>query len=355
MRSGFTYAHIVTHPARPPQLQLLDVAPKGHTRKTKTYIDIPDTPIMQALQWGRAVIGPAEFAYPHPKGWTINSLDKPYDLTQLTVKRLTAIFRSRLEVSPTCTTSWPAHLKTQRLIPWDSLGPLIHSPLTTTKDIHSWFKCILHRGMAVRRVFPKDGNEFCRLCDCAVERIEHLANCSQLRTTFAPFIKLMRDIGITGSFDDATLLLGCLPTQHDDHTYSPLPNGLFSLLLVLWKFIILMLTEVDTANARFSADRVWRLTLTRIVERCNALHFTHQLRVRRAKARDSTLPNPAKLTKALAPLARVDAEGEFHYSQQFLNLTKHHLGENLRIDQAPQSADNPAAKPSIIAFVKAST
>ena len=104
---------------------------------TNHYIDIPDTPLMEAARWGRAVIGPAEFIYPHAKGWVINSLDKPYNLTQLTVKRLTAIFRSPLEVSPTCTTSWPERLKTQRTIPWDLLGPLIHSPATTTKDIHS--------------------------------------------------------------------------------------------------------------------------------------------------------------------------------------------------------------------------
>ena len=90
--------------------------------------------------------------------------------------------------------------------------------------------------MAVRRVFPMDGNSHCRLCDTFIERIEHV-------------IKLLRDMGITGQFDDATRLLGCTPSAHD-LTYTPLPNGPFSLLLILWKFIILGLTEVDTNNTK---------------------------------------------------------------------------------------------------------
>ena len=209
--------------------------------------------------------------------------------------------------------------------------------------------------MAVRRVFPMDGNSHCRLCDTFIERIEHFADCSQLRTTFEPFIKLLRDMGITGQFDDATRLLGCTPSAHD-LTYTPLPNGPFSLLLILWKFIILGLTEVDTNNTKYSADKVWRLTLTRMVERCNALCYTHQLRIRRAMIRDTTPPNPSKLTNALAPIARVDREGHLHYSQSFVMLARQHLGDNLRLEQAPQLPD-AASKPfsSTIAFVKATT
>ena len=115
-----------------------------------------------------------------------------------------------------------------------------------------------------------------------------------------------------------------------------------------------MLTEVDTNKLKYSSDKVWRLTLTRMVERCNALHFTYQLRVRRARLRGTTPPNPTKLTRALTPLARVDADGGFHYTQPFISLIKRHLGDNLQLDQAPESTPNPepSPTPSLIAFVK---
>ena len=244
-RTCFTFAHIKTHPAKPPQLQLLEVTPKGHVRKTNNYINLPDAHIHQVVSWGSAVLGPAEFTYPHPKGWVIHLRDKSYDLTQLTVKVLTASFRSHLEVTPTCISSWNSRLP--RRIPWDSLGPLIHSQLTTTKDVHSWFKCILHRAMAVRKIFPREGNTHCRLCDCAVENIVHFTECTQLRSTFAPFTELLTNFGIAGPFDAATLLMGCVHAS-DNESYTTIPKSLFSLLLVLWKFIILMLTQVDTCN-----------------------------------------------------------------------------------------------------------
>ena len=116
-----------------------------------------------------------------------------------------------------------------------------------------------------------------------------------------------------GPFDPATLLLGCIPDTYDASLYSTLPNGLFSLLLILWKFTILSLTQVDADNIKYSHDKVWRLTLTRYVERCNALHYSHQSRIRQAETRETTPPNPSKLTKALAPLAKVDSRGQFHY------------------------------------------
>ena len=276
---------------------------------------------------------------------------------QLSVKTLTAIFRSSLEISPTCMTSWPKRLDAQRVIPWDSLGPMIHSPITTTKDVHSWFKCILHRGMAVRRVFPKDGSSFCRMCDCYTERIEHFAECTQLRSTFEPFIKLLENYGIKGPFDNATRLLGCTRSPHDDCAYSALPNGLFTLLIILWKFIVLMLTEVDTSGLKYSADKVWRLTLTRLTERCNAAHFSFQARVRRAAIRELPPPNPSRLTKALAPLAKVDHKGRFHYSDHFLALAKHHLEDKLNLDQDPPLGEDeaPADQSTLepIKFVKA--
>ena len=67
-------------------------------------------------------------------------------------------------------------------------------------------------------------------------------------------------------------LLGCY-SDRDGTTLHALPKGLFSLFLMMWKFIILSFTQIDTDGAKYSHDRVWRLTLDRFRERCNAMVF----------------------------------------------------------------------------------
>ena len=285
----------------------------------------------------------------------VNTLKEPLDLEHLTVKRLTAIFRSPLEALPNCINTWPKKLGVQGTIPLDELGPLIHSPVTTTKDIHSWFKCILHRGMAARRVMPKEGNSHCRLCDCYIERIEHFAECSQLRTTFDTFRKLLSDSGVSGPYDNVTVLLGCVQVKNSSN-YAALPSGLFTVLLVLWKFIILSLTEVDTSNSKYSADRVWTLTLTRIIERLNAAQFSFQARARRANVRGLPPPKAVRLNKALEPIARIDKGGQLSLSSQFHQLAARQLGDRLKFNNNLAPVHEPApSRPEPIAFVKASS
>ena len=141
-------------------------------------------------------------------------------------------------------------------------------------------------------------------------------------------------------------------------SYTTIPKSPFSLLLILWKFIILMLTQVDTCNFKYSQEQVWRLTLTRFAERCNALHYSHHNKIRQAINRDSPPPNPSKLTATLAPIARVEKDGRFTYSPHFTSLAELYLGDKLALDdeassvQAPDSQPDP--NPNFIQFVKAS-
>ena len=88
--------------------------------------------------------------------------------------------------------------------------------------------------------------------------------------------------------------MGCVHAN-DNESYTTIPRPLFSLLLILWKFIILMLTQVDTCNFKYSQEQVWRLTLTRFAERCNALHYSHHNKIRQAINRDSP---PSELVEA---------------------------------------------------------
>ena len=284
----------------------------------------------------------------------VNTLKEPINLERLSVKKLTAIFRSEFEAPPNCINAWPKKLGVQGIIPFDTLAPLIHSPVTTTKDIHSWFKCILNRGMAVRRVKPKEGNSHCRLCDCYIERIEHFAECTQLRPTFDTFRRLLKDSGIGGPFDSVTTLLGCVPSKDNPACYVALPAGLFTLLLVLWKFIILLLTEVDESNRTYSADKAWELTLTRVIERVNASHFSFQARTRRAITRGLTPPKATKLNNALEPIAQIGNDAQLSISPHFHQLASHYLGDRLKLNSQVQIAEPAPVNPEPIAFVRAS-
>ena len=211
--------------------------------------------------------------------------------------------------------------------------------------------------VAVRKIFPREGNKHCRLCDCAIENIVHFTECSQRKSTFAPFTELLTNFGVSGPFDAATLLMGCIPAN-DNESYTTIPKPIFSLLLILWKFIILMLTQVDTCNFKYSQEQVWRLTLTRFSERCNALHYSHHNKIRQAINRDSPPPNSAKLTSILAPVARVEKDGKFTYSPHFTKLAEHYLGDKLVLDDESSplqvSDPQPDPNPGFIQFVKAS-
>ena len=350
--SGFKYGYVCTKEVEP-KLKLVRLTPKGKPRLTGLSVDLfdalGDDPPFNVLTYKGAVLGPAELTYPHPEGWVVNTGNHLTNFDQLNVKSLTAIFRSTFEEPPTCRSSWPKYLKLKLDIPWQAIASLIHSPLTTNRDIHTWFKCILHRGMLVRRIKPCDGNTNCRLCNYHTETIEHFAECSALAETFTPFINLMKELSPRLKVNNVTLLLGC--SDHDG-SLAPIQPGPFSLLLILWKFIILELTNLDTMGTNFSNARVWRLTCTRIKERMNALEFSYRQRVLAAANKGTVAPKPDKLNARLAPLAELSESGELALNSNFALLIDSHLNGR-DTPSLPVTVTKPCCKP--IQFVKASS
>ena len=127
------------------------------------------------------------------------------------------------------------------------------------------------------------------------------------------------------------------------------------MLLVLWKFIILLLTEVDESNRTYSADKAWELTLTRFIERVNASHFSFQARTRRAITRGLTPPKATKLNNALEPIAQIGNDAQLSISPHFHQLASHYLGDRLKLNSQVQIAEPAPASPKPIAFVRASS
>jgi hypothetical protein len=230
--------------------QLVRITPLGKTRITGETIPLDFEPA-EVVWWGTTIMGPAEFTYPHPAGWVVPDLDRTCTLEKLNVAKLTALFRRNSECEPTCMRAWPARLS-QVSIPWAKIAANLHSKLTTNKDISSWFKNILHRRLCVRSLKPHDHSTKCRLCNITFESILHLAACPILHSTFSTFLELVNSTTALDVYSSPLLkLLGCYPDKLEPTVTHALPKGLYSLFLMMWKFMILSFTQVDTDGQRY--------------------------------------------------------------------------------------------------------
>ena len=127
------------------------------------------------------------------------------------------------------------------------------------------------------------------------------------------------------------------------------------MLIILWKFIILMITQVDVHGSSFDANRVWKLTCIRLTERLNAHRHLYRLRLRQAAMRGVPSPNPLKASRCLEPIATIDEEGNYIYATPFLRLLHSKLdSDTLRLDTDEGPTDStPKPKFTPVAFVPA--
>ena len=133
-----------------------------------------------------------------------------------------------------------------------------------------------------------------------------------LHSSFTTLAELASDsLDVTISNDVTFKLFGCTTSRHGE--LHALPRGLFSLFLILWKFIIFGLVQHDKESIPYSKDRVWRATLDRFRERAEALAHLFKLKLSRAAGQAATEPSPAKFNAALYPLAQIDDEGGLTY------------------------------------------
>ena len=90
---------------------------------------------------------------------------------------------------------------------------------------------------------------------------------------------------------------------------SSLPPGLTALHLILWKFVILHFTLVDTENAKFIPDAVWSMALRRFEVRVNALAAKVRSQAIRRRGQGFELLSPNADNRRLAPLASLASWG----------------------------------------------
>jgi hypothetical protein len=273
---------------------------------------------MPVTSWNGGILGPAEFTYPHPKGWTLNHSGTPLD--KLTVKHLTAIFTSLKQVQPSCKSAWE---KLLGQIDWQTAAVRYSSKVLTPRDWASHFKLILHRAFFTRTINPKAPSSRCRCCHREPERIVHFAKCSKIaevwkyydRLTKVPLKSRSPTYRLFGTIDNASLPLALL----DLHTLT-------------WKYILLAMVQVDLDNLPFSPSKIWKQVLHRYIRAVNSTTYHAQSTVYRTNCRGDPLSSAPinHLRKYLHPLAYLDNTGRLTWTRA---MRTEFANNNIRLDQ----------------------
>ena len=330
-------------------LQEVTLDPKGNPRKTNKMHPLESEPA-PTVRWNNGILGTAEFTYPHPQGWVVQCGNHQLTLNQLSVKHLTTYFRNSLERTPTCMVTWPRRLETYDL-PWYTIASKLLNPLLTTRDYFSWYKNILHNRMMTRTIKPKEGHSTCRLCAAAYENTLHLARCPVLFAHFHVFTQLCTQVlGTQYWHSPHLILLGCYQSQGATHA---LPKGLYALFLIMWKFIIIEFTLVDTQDIKFNSKSVWTRTLLRFLERCNALEYGYRITKSKAEGKGAHPPSTRRIDAALTPLAHLDENGHLSYNHHISKLIEIYL-PNQSLTQTEESLTIQPTPLRPIPFIKSS-
>ena len=101
----------------------------------------------EMLWWGKGVTSPAEYSHPHPWGWTIKGAGGA-PLHKVTVSHnITNVLRRKRCTTPRCIQAWTNTSSSWHVtadIDWTRYARTYSHPLTTTRDVHTHFKHILH-------------------------------------------------------------------------------------------------------------------------------------------------------------------------------------------------------------------
>ena len=108
------------------------------------------------------------------------------------------------------------------------------------------------------------------------------------------FLSLLQPDGIPG---EQFYLFGLIDER-------VMPSAFRALFVLVWKFIIIALTELGMHKTPFKPHMIWRSAVRRFIEKARACEFGAKLAIDRAVGRGDT-PNIDSTSKALAPLVAV--------------------------------------------------
>ena len=139
-------------------------------------------------------------------------------------------------------------------LPWKTIGVSLKTQgLLTHRDVHSYYKNIVHRALFTHNIKPVPIiGRACRLCKRCTERIGHLPFCAILKPIWDRFLTLVRHQHRDALPTHRLLLLGVLEDRK-----SLLANSLNAFRIILWKFIILRFTMVDLESIPYSVQTLY--------------------------------------------------------------------------------------------------
>ena len=261
---------------------------------------------MPVLMWGGRVAQIAEFAYPHPQGWSAWGLTG-CTLDRADVRALTGAFRDRQDRTPPCEAAWAAYFHGD--LPWRDIWSRLSSPLLTPRDFKSYTR-ILHRSMRLRAYAPVHDSQ-CRCCRRAEERFRHLGRCPVLRKVWVEWSATIRACGVHIPIDERLIFMGMTDWGHT------LPGALSAFHIILWKFIIIHFTQVDTDRRRLRPAAVLQDAIRRFRVRIEGAAFPTRAAIRLAQSNRTRPPCTRKINSILTPFARVTEEGDLQWHRLF--------------------------------------
>ena len=265
------------------QLTEIKLSTKGVPRRT--HNDIMIDPKFQAPtgKWGRGITGPAATAFPIPREWTFEGLDKPLD--RVTTRDLTRVFTELERKDPTCIETWnteralhspgemnsegPFPVKVNTMVNFQKLAHRIYSTAVLPPPvINLHFKFITHRKLPLTWQLEEHQHLGCRLgCGCKKESYLHLAECIELNFFRVRIAHLTEEPRFRNC---DTFLLG-------DVAIGEIEKGATSLWMVWWHTTILALIGRTADNEEIKWDPLWKGTIQKFANFAIATAHTADL------------------------------------------------------------------------------
>ena len=128
-----------------------------------------------------------------------------------------------------------------------------------------------------------------------------------------------------------------------------LPHSLLVLHRIMWKIVIIALTQAEFDNIPVKPKHIWNMLFRRYTKKVRALHRAH------CNARCSALtfrrqpPSPDSINKFTNPIADCDANGTLTWSQHWVALGRDYDVTISRVSHdniSPQDTTDAEASPS---------
>jgi len=273
-------------------LDTVTLTAQGKPRKTGESRPAAHRLLHPVLWWDGGVKGIAEFSFPHPRGWTYEGSPLGTTLEHMTIKRLTALFRQAITSPPNCIAAWELALGSPS--PWNEIWRRTSNPIITPRDC----KCqltVIHRRIFTRNHNALAPTNLCRCCNRYRETLSHLGVCTEFGKVWSRFLALT---GIP--YSPALIYLG------QTSPITVLQGGHSALHLIIWKFLLIVFTQVDTERIKFNPDRVWKNALWRLKDRLIA--YTARASRNARTAHNNGRPPPPLTTQNrwLEPIAHLE-------------------------------------------------